>query len=102
MEMDKGINWNKFNTEVVPEKILHIINKLLSRDDRYKTPQEVIIDLSEYMYEVENIQENKENLVEDLEVIKNIDVVKKDYKFKKIAAVGVVAIISFLILGISM
>lgn len=104
MEMDKGINWKKFNTEVVPEKILHIISKLLSRDDRYQTPQEVIIDLSEYMYEVENIQNDndKENLIGDLEINKNIDVVKKDYKLKKIAAVGLVTIVSFLILGISM
>jgi eukaryotic-like serine/threonine-protein kinase len=99
-EMDKGIEWKKFDTDIVPEKVLNIVSKLLSREDRYKTPQEVIIDLSEYMYEAENICDD--SLAEELVIYEPMEVEKKGYKMKKVAAAGLAAIVSFLILGMSM
>lgn len=59
--IDKGVNWRNFNTEDVPTKLIYIINKLLSRSNKYKTPKEVIIDLSEYMYGIDFIKEEFES-----------------------------------------
>lgn len=59
--IDKGVNWKKFNTKDVHPKLINIINRLLSRSNKYNTPKEVTIDLSEYMYEIENTNQNIEN-----------------------------------------
>lgn len=104
-KMDKGIKWKEFDSEFVPEKILNIVEKLLSRTNKYETPQEVIIDLSHYMYEVENLLDEKKSIevkVECIEedTIKKENKLKKVHKFKKVAAVGLVTIVSFLVLGI--
>lgn len=103
--MDKGIKWKDFDTEFVPEKILNILEKLLSRTNRYETPKEVIIDLSHYMYEVENLLDERQNIEVEIECIqddttKKVDKLKKGHKLKKVAAVGLATIVSFLVLGI--
>ncbi|MEG2787515.1 MAG: serine/threonine-protein kinase [Romboutsia sp.] len=100
-KMDKGLNWKNFNTEIVPEKILHIVSKLLRIDTRYQTPQEVIIDLSEYMYEVENICDKSNDLIQETVSNEKIKTQKKSYKLRKAMVVGLVAIVSFLILGMT-
>lgn len=101
-KMDRGIDWSKFDDKNVPQKIVNILKKLLSRKDRYKTPQEVIIDLSDYLYEVENIKEKnlineeiEQNLIQsDCKIKKNIN------KFIKITIIGLVLILLFLVFGI--
>lgn len=106
--LDKGINWKKFDTQDVPYKLIYIINKLLSRSNKYKTPKEVIIDLSEYMYEIEEI-EYEENIDVD-EVMENetnqFDLASKNsYRYKKgrllklITLTGIITLASIIILG---
>ncbi len=104
--MDKGICWRKIDTGKSPEKIINIVKKLLSRKHRYQTPQEVMIDLSEYLYEVENIcekDEENENIEQDLIVNKDGYVKNKKHihRFSKFAALGAIAIVSFLVLGMT-
>lgn len=100
-KMDKGLNWENFNTEIVPDKVLHIVNKLLRIDSRYQTPQEVMIDLSEYMYEVENICDKSKDVSNEIILDEKIKTLKKPYKLRKAMVVGLVAIVSFLIIGMT-
>jgi serine/threonine protein kinase len=95
--MDKGISWRNINTENVPDKILNIVKKLLSRKHRYQTPQEVMIDLSEYLYEVENICEENLTIHNKEKKINN----KHIHRFSKFAALGAIAIASFLVIGMT-
>lgn len=104
--IDKGVNWKKFNTEGVPSKIIYIINKLLSRSNKYKTPKEVIIDLSEYMYEIESSYIDDE--VEIEETVHEDNIVKpkgyhyrKGRLFKKLAFIAVITLGSIIILGMT-
>ena len=90
--IDKGVNWRNFNTEDVPTKLIHIINKLLSRSNKYKTPKEVIIDLSEYMYEIDSIQEELESNYE----LTNLE---EDYTYRKRKIISPVAIGGAITLG---
>ncbi|MCR1849753.1 serine/threonine-protein kinase [Paraclostridium sordellii] len=99
-KMDKGIKWNDFNTEIVPKHLLNIIDKLLRRDEKYTTPQEVMIDLSKHLYETENICDEN-SIKKDLEIINPEINHKRNLNFKKIGIVVVAAIISFLILGMT-
>ncbi|MDU6114488.1 MAG: serine/threonine-protein kinase [Paeniclostridium sordellii] len=99
-KMDKGIKWKDFNTEVVPRHLLNIIDKLLRRDEKYTTPQEVMIDLSKHLYETENICDEHTSK-KDVEIIKEEINSKRNLNFKKVGIVGVATIISFLILGMT-
>ncbi|GKZ01801.1 hypothetical protein ANS017_11430 [Paraclostridium bifermentans] len=65
-----------------------------------------MIDLSEYLYEVENIcekDEENENIEQDLIVHKDEYVKNKKHihRFSKFAALGAIAIVSFLVLGMT-
>ncbi|MGL5752232.1 MAG: protein kinase domain-containing protein [Paraclostridium sp.] len=79
--IDKGINWNNFDTEDVHPKLIHIINKLLSRKNKYRTPREVIIDFSEYIYEMKDIEnkhiETHEEDINEYVIEKNPHIYKK-------------------------
>ncbi|WP_250675994.1 serine/threonine-protein kinase [Paraclostridium ghonii] len=95
--MDKGINWKDINTQNIPDKILNIVKKLLSRKHRYETPQEIMIDLSEYLYEVENICEENLDIHNNEEKTDN----KHIHRCGKFAVLGVIAVMSFLFIGMT-
>lgn len=95
--MDKGISWKNINTENIPEQILNIVKKLLSRKHRYQTPQEVMIDLSEYLYEIKNICEENLTIHDKEKKINN----KHIYRFSKFAVLCAIAIVSFLVIGMT-
>lgn len=110
--LDKGINWREFDTQEVPYKLIHIINKLVSRCDKYKTPKEVIIDLSEYMYEVEEMEFEYQESVDLDEFVENeykeVDLLSRNsYHYKKgrvlklVTMTAIVTLVS-IILGIIM
>lgn len=106
-KMDKGINWDKIDDKNIPPKIKIILKKLLSRNDRYKTPKEVIIDLSDYLYEVENIEQIDEDIKQEKYEEENINEKnfkrnkKGIFKFSKIAVIGFILIFSCLVIGIT-
>ncbi len=58
--IDKGINWNNVNTIDNNEQLINIVKKLLDRKDKYKSTQEIVLDLSSIMYEKAEIQESIE------------------------------------------
>lgn len=109
--IDKGVDWKKFNTENVPNELIYIINRLLSRSNKYIAPKEVIIDLSQYMYEVESIEsiyeENHEDKVQEY-VHNELGLnTKKTYGYRsirvlrKITLAGIITLGSIIILGMT-
>lgn len=101
--IDKGIDWTSVETKDIPEKLVYIINKLLSRSNKYKTPKEVIIDLSEYIYDTEDIESNYEevNKNDDDEVLIQEQKHEKGKVLKKITLAGAITFASIIILGMT-
>ena len=50
-QVDKGVRWSLLEYDKSLEDIVKIIRKLLSRDNKYNTTQEIVIDLSKIIYE---------------------------------------------------
>ena len=83
--IDKGTDWNtvKINDENVG--LANIIKKLIRRTEKYNTINEILIDLSKFMYVQAKIKENEiTQLNEKNTENKNISISKNTF-FKKIA-----------------
>lgn len=95
--IDKGIKWNELKAINGNEQLINIVKKLLSRNNKYTSTQEIIINLSSVMYE-------KADITTSLPMLKDLeDEIYNDRKkeSKKIMiATGVVAIISIMVLGL--
>ena len=82
-QVDKGVRWSLLEYDKSVEDIVKIIKKLLSRDNKYQTTQEIVIDLSNIIYEgVELEEENSEEyddfVYEEQEVnIKNVNLKRR-------------------------
>lgn len=81
-QVDKGVRWSLLEYDKSVEDIVKIIKKLLSRDNKYNTTQEIVIDLSNIIYEdVELEEENSEeyyDLVYEEEInIKNVNLKRR-------------------------
>ena len=81
-QVDKGVRWSLLEYDKSLEGIVKIIRKLLSRDNKYNTTQEIVIDLSNIIYEgVELEEENSEeyyDLVYEEEInIKNVNLKRR-------------------------
>lgn len=66
-QVDKGVRWSLLEYDKSLEDIVKIIKKLLSRDNKYKTTQEIVIDLSNIIYE--HVELEKEECKEQEEII---------------------------------
>lgn len=65
-QVDKGVRWSLLEYDDSLEDIIKIIRKLLSRDNKYKTTQEIVIDLSSIIYEDVELEENYSEEYEEL------------------------------------
>lgn len=100
--IDKGVNWREVYAANGNQELINLIKKLLSRTNKYKHTQEVLIDLSKILYEkaeIEDLGENesKENNVIYMEDQKS----KKTKRNSKKILVGsaVIALVSIMVLG---
>ena len=66
-QVDKGVRWSLLEYDKSLDDIVKIIKKLLSRDNKYKTTQEIVIDLSNIIYE--HVELEKEECKEQEEII---------------------------------
>lgn len=92
--IDKGIDFNKLKAINGNYKLINIIKKLLSRIDKYENAQEIILELSDVMYDKADIEEVE--IYED----DNVDFKVKKRGSKIIIAASMIAIISIMIFGI--
>lgn len=92
--IDRGINWNEYKGINGNDELIDIIKKLLSRDEKYNTTQEILIDLSNVMYEKADILEfNKDEKNE----IKKLKVTKKGKKSKILLVASTISLIFFML-----
>lgn len=81
-QVDKGVRWSLLEYDKSVEDIVKIIKKLLSRDNKYNTTQEIVIDLSNIIYEGVELEENSEEyydlVYEEEEInIKNVNLKRR-------------------------
>ena len=81
-QVDKGVRWSLLEYDKSVEDIVKIIKKLLSRDNKYNTTQEIVIDLSNIIYEDVELEENNEEyydlVYEEEEInIKNVNLKRR-------------------------
>ena len=81
-QVDKGVRWSLLEYDKSVEDIVKIIKKLLSRDNKYNTTQEIVIDLSNIIYEDVELEENSEEyydlVYEEEEInIKNVNLKRR-------------------------
>lgn len=95
--IDKGINWNQNIAINGNDKFINIIKKLLSRNEKYEYLQDILIDLSNVMYEKADIIDTEE-INEDIE--ETIERPKKIKKRKILLAVSMISLVFITILSI--
>ncbi|MDB8820151.1 protein kinase [Romboutsia sp. 1001216sp1] len=95
--IDKGINWNQNIAINGNDKFINIIKKLLSKNEKYEYLQDILIDLSNVMYEKADIIDTEE-INEDIE--ETIERPKKIKKRKILLAVSMISLVFITILSI--
>lgn len=96
--IDKGLNWNDVYAANGNQELIDLIKKLLSRTNKYKNTQEILIDLSKILYEKADIEDEEETdnvvYIED----KKNKVVKSAGK-KIMMGTAVIALVCLMILS---
>ena len=101
-QVDKGVRWSLLEYDKSLEDIVKIIRKLLSRDNKYQTTQEIVIDLSNIIYEgVELEEENSEEyddfVYEEQEVnIKNVNLKRRLLTSMLVLFLVIMIVLSFI------
>ena len=74
-----------------------IIRKLLSRDNKYKTTQEIVIDLSRIIYEDVQVEEENSEYYEEQEInIKNVNLKRKLLTSMLVLFLAIMIVLSFI------
>ena len=96
--IDKGINFREFNVTDENKELLNIIKKLLSRNNKYSSFTEVILELSSIMYEKAEIKESL--LIEENQEQEELKYKEKTKpKRNKLLLVSTIIIIIFSVLA---
>ena len=68
--IDRGIDWNTVAVNGENTALVNIVKKLIRRTEKYNSVEEILIDLSKFMYAKADIEENSKNTLEQEEHIK--------------------------------
>lgn len=63
--IDKGIDWNAVAINNENIALVNIVKKLIRRTEKYNSVEEILIDLSKFMYVKADIEENSTNVFEE-------------------------------------
>ena len=63
--IDKGIDWNTVAINNENIELVNIVKKLIRRTEKYNSVEEILIDLSKFMYVKADIEENSTNVLEE-------------------------------------
>ena len=63
--IDRGIDWNTVAINNENIALVNIVKKLIRRTEKYNSVEEVLIDLSKFMYVKADIEENSINIIEE-------------------------------------
>ena len=66
--VDKGVKWSLLYYDEDLEEIVRITKKLLSRDEKYNSAQEVLVELSDIVYKSTQLEDANEGVEEEQEV----------------------------------
>lgn len=93
--LDKGIEWSNINITQENKKIVDIIKRLLSRKDKYKNYDQILIDLSDSMYTKVEIKTEENESSQDIKtpITKEIKDKKRNTFIVKITSIFVLIII---------
>ena len=69
--MDKGINWPMVTSHYLRSNssLLEIVNRLLSRVEKYKSAEDILVDLSSVLYVNANIEQDGNDLSEECSLL---------------------------------
>ncbi|MBC5995237.1 serine/threonine protein kinase [Romboutsia ilealis] len=96
-QVDKGVRWSLLEYDKSLEDIVTIIRKLLSRDNKYKTTQEIVIDLSRIIYEDVQVEEENSEYYEEQEInIKNVNLKRKLLTSMLVLFLAIMIVLSFI------
>ena len=62
--IDRGIDWNTVAINNENIALVNIVKKLIRRTEKYNSVEEVLIDLSKFMYVKADIEENSKNILQ--------------------------------------
>lgn len=77
--IDKGIDWNTVAVNNENIALVNIVKKLIRRTEKYNNVEEILIDLSKFMYVKADIEENSKTILHESEEKKHND--KSQSKF---------------------
>lgn len=63
--IDRGIDWNTVAINNENIALVNIVKKLIRRTEKYNNVEEILIDLSKFMYVKADIEENSKNIREE-------------------------------------
>lgn len=69
--IDRGIDWNTVAINNENIALVNIVKKLIRRTEKYNNVEEILIDLSKFMYVKADIEENSKNIREENVEINN-------------------------------
>ncbi len=90
--IDRGIDWNMIAVTDENKALVNIVKKLIRRTDKYKNIQEILIDLSQFMYVKADIKEINQEIILNKQ---HSDEVKQSGFIKKILILSFMLMILF-------
>ncbi|SCH51458.1 MULTISPECIES: protein kinase domain-containing protein [unclassified Romboutsia] len=94
--VDKGVKWSLLYYDEDLEEIIRITKKLLSRDEKYNSAQEVLVELSDIVYKSTQLEDVNEEFEEEEE----IEIYTSNHINKKLLmSVATILLVIMLVIG---
>ena len=97
--IDRGIDWNNVAINNENIALVNIVEKLIRRTEKYNNVEEVLIDLSKFMYVKADIEENSIKNIEEFKEKKHFDKQKSKFFQKLLLLVLTLMILATVIIN---
>ena len=97
--IDRGIDWNSVAINNENIALVNIVEKLIRRTEKYNNVEEVLIDLSKFMYVKADIEENSIKNIEEFKEKKHFDKQKSKFFQKLLLLVLTLMILATVIIN---